>query len=62
MHKYLESYVQGIGYEDLTDTGKQAKAMAKKIIDVGLSSQSKKYYGSEVTLYYPGLITQAKPI
>mgnify|MGYP003316118791 CR=1 FL=1 len=24
MHKYLESHIEGIGYEDLTDTGKQA--------------------------------------
>ena len=23
-HKYLESHIEGIGYEDLTDTGKQA--------------------------------------
>ena len=50
MHKYLESYVQEIGYEDLTDTGKQAKTMAQKIIDVGLTPVDE-YYGSEVTKY-----------
>ena len=54
MHKYLESYIQEIGYEDLTDTGKQAKTMAQKIIDVGLTPVDE-YYGSEVTMYYPGL-------
>ena len=54
MHKYLESYVQEIGYEDLTDTGKQAKTMAQKIIDVGLTPVDE-YYGTEVTMYYPGL-------
>ena len=37
MHKYLESYIQEIGYEDLTDTGKQAKSMAQKVIEIGLA-------------------------
>ena len=54
MHKYLESYIEGIGYEDLTDTGKQAKAMAEKVIEIGLAPVDE-YYGSEVTMYYPGL-------
>ena len=54
MHKYLESYIEGIGYADLTDTGKQAKAMAEKVIEIGLAPVDE-YYGSEVTMYYPGL-------
>ena len=54
MHKFLEKHIGGIGYEDLTEIGLQAKPMAQKIIDVGLSYVSQ-YYGSEVTLYYPGL-------
>ena len=54
MHKFLEKHIEGIGYEDLTDIGVQAKPMAQKIIDVGLTPISE-YYGSEVTLYYPGL-------
>ena len=54
MHKFLEHYVQGTGYEDLTDLGQKAKAMAKKVIDVGLTPVEE-IYGSEVTLYYPGL-------
>ena len=54
MHKFLESYVQGVGYDDLTGLGQEAKAMAEKIIDVGLTPVEE-YYGSEVTLYYPGL-------
>ena len=54
MHKYLESYIQEIGYEDLTDTGKQAKSMSDKIIEIGLAPVDE-YYGSEVTMYYPGL-------
>ena len=54
MHKFLEKHIIGKGYEDLTDIGIQAKPMAQKIIDVGLTPVSE-YYGSEVTLYYPGL-------
>jgi genome maintenance exonuclease 1 len=54
MHKYLESYITEVGYEDLTDTGSQAKSMSKKVIDVGLAPVDE-YYGSEVTMYYPGL-------
>jgi len=54
MHKFLESYIQGIGYDDLTTIGQAAKPMAQKIIEVGLTPISE-YYGSEVMLHYPGL-------
>ena len=54
MHKYLENYVIGKGYEDLTELGQETKRMAQKVIDVGLAPVSG-YFGSEVTLYYPGL-------
>ena len=54
MHKFLEKHIQGYGYEDLTPIGKEAKPMAHKIIEEGLKPISH-YYGSEVTLYYPGL-------
>ena len=54
MHKYLESHITDIGYEDLTDTGKHAKTMAEKVIEIGLAPVDE-YYGSEVTMYYPGL-------
>ena len=54
MHKFIEKYIQESGYEDLTPIGVEAKPMAQKIIEVGLQNISK-YYGSEVTLYYPGL-------
>ena len=54
MHKYLENYVLGKGYEDLTDLGQETKRMAEKVIEVGLAPGSE-YFGSEVTLYYPGL-------
>jgi hypothetical protein len=54
MHKFIEAYILGKGYEDLTSLGQQAKTMAHKVIDVGLTPVEE-YYGSEVTLYYPGL-------
>ena len=54
MHKFLEHYVQATGYDDLTEIGQKAKAMAEKVIDVGLTPVEE-IYGSEVTLYYPGL-------
>ena len=54
MHKFLEHYILGTGYDDLTGLGQEAKAMAEKVIDVGLTPVEE-YYGSEVTLYYPGL-------
>ena len=54
MHKFLEHYILGSGYDDLTEIGQKAKTMAQKIIEVGLAPVEE-YYGSEVTLYYPGL-------
>ena len=54
MHKFLEHHITGVGYDDLTALGQEAKAMAKKVIDVGLTPVDE-WYGSEVTLYYPGL-------
>ena len=54
MHKFIESYILERGYEDLTSLGQQAKTMAGKVIEKGLTPVDE-YYGSEVTLYYPGL-------
>ena len=54
MHKFLEHHVLGTGYDDLTEIGQKAKAMASKVIDIGLAPVEE-YYGSEVTLHYPGL-------
>ena len=54
MHKFLEHYIIGSGYDDLTELGQKAKTMAEKIIDGGLTPVEE-WYGSEVTLYYPGL-------
>mgnify|MGYP003134816040 CR=1 FL=1 len=54
MHKFLEHHILGTGYDDLTELGQKAKAMAEKIIEIGLAPVEE-WYGSEVTLYYPGL-------
>ena len=54
MHKFLEHHILGTGYDDLTGIGQEAKPMAQKIIEVGLTPVEE-YYGSEVTLHYPGL-------
>ena len=54
MHKFLEHYILGTGYDDLTELGQKAKTMAEKVIEVGLTPVDE-WYGSEGTLYYPGL-------
>ena len=54
MHKFLEHYILGTGYDDLTGLGQEAKSMAEKIIEISLAPVEE-YYGSEVTMYYPGL-------
>ena len=53
MHKFLENHILGTGYDDLTGIGQEAKPMAQKIIEVGLTPVEE-YYGSEVTMHYPG--------
>ena len=54
MHKILEKYILEDGYIDLTDVGQEAHSMAKQVIERGLCNVPE-FYGSEVTLYYPGL-------
>ena len=54
MHKFIEKYIQKSGYEDLTPIGVEAKPMAQKIIETGLTPVSE-YYGAEVTVHYPEL-------
>jgi len=54
MHKFLENHIQGVGYDDLTPIGCEAKPMAQKVIEMGLENVEE-YYGSEVMLHYPGL-------
>ena len=58
MHLHLERYIEGKGHLDLTDEGQVAGNMAQTIIDKGLCDMSE-IWGSEVTLYYPGLYAGA---
>jgi genome maintenance exonuclease 1 len=54
MHKILEKYILEQGYLDETEVGKQAHNMAIQVIQNGLSNVTE-YYGTECTLFYPGL-------
>ena len=54
MHSFLEYYVRGDKLLDLSDEGKVASGMGQVIIDQGLRDMEE-VWGSEVTLFYPGL-------
>ena len=54
MHTYLEGYIKGERHLDLTSVGKEAGIMASKVIESGLGDLGE-VWGTEVTLYYPGL-------
>ena len=54
MHKFLEYYVQNQKLLDLSDEGQAASSMGRAIIDQGLKDVEE-VWGSEVTLFYPGL-------
>ena len=58
MHLHLERHITGEGHLDLTPEGKIAKAMADTIIDKGFNDLQE-IWGSEVTLFYPGLYAGA---
>ena len=53
LHLYIERFVNGDKYKDLTEIGAQAEKMAQKIIDEAFSDITE-IWGSEVHLYYPG--------
>ena len=61
MHLHLEKYILGEGHLDLTDEGKTAKSMAQTVIDKGLGDLQE-IWGSEVTLWYPGLYAGATDV
>ena len=54
MHSFLEYYVRGDKLLDLSDEGQVASGMGQVIIDQGLRDMEE-VWGSEVTLFYPGL-------
>ena len=54
MHTYLEGYINNTPHLDLTAVGKEAGRMANIVIESGLGDLEE-VWGSEVTLFYPGL-------
>lgn len=54
MHTYLEGYIKDERHLDLTALGKEAGKMANVVIRSGLGDLGE-VWGTEVTLYYPGL-------
>ena len=54
MHEFLEMHLRGDKLLDLSSEGLAARGMAREIIEQGLK-ELKEIWGSEVTLFYPGL-------
>ena len=54
MHQFLEFYLRNEKILDLSDEGQVASGMGQVIIDQGFNDL-KEIWGSEVTLFYPGL-------
>ena len=61
MHTYLEGYINDQRHLDLTALGKEAGRMADVVIRSGLGDLEE-VWGSEVTLYYPGLYAGATDV
>ena len=61
MHLHLEKHILGQGYMDLTEEGTTAQSMAQTVIDKGLGDLQE-IWGSEVTLWYPGLYAGATDV
>ena len=62
MHHIIECHLLGQNHADLTDLGHQAGSMANVIIDEGLRGSMEEIWGTEVTLYYPGLYAGASDL
>ena len=54
MHEFLEMHLRGDKLLDLSSEGQAASSMARVIIEQGLKD-IEEVWGSEVTLFYPGL-------
>ena len=61
MHTYLEGYITDQRHLDLTALGQEAGRMANVVIEKGLGDLEE-VWGSEVTLYYPGLYAGATDV
>jgi len=61
MHAYLEDHLSGKQRIDLTPIGEAARTMAQMIVDQGFKDLNE-IWGSEVTVYYPGLYAGATDV
>ena len=61
MHTYLEGYIKDERHLDLTALGQEAGRMANVVIRSGLGDLEE-VWGTEVTLYYPGLYAGATDV
>jgi len=59
MHRIIEGYLTDQGHADLSDMGQLAGQMAQKVFKEGLKGSMEEIWGSEITLYYPGLYAGA---
>jgi len=59
MHRIIEGFVLGEGHADLSPMGQAAGTMAQTIFKRGLKGSMDEIWGSEITLYYPGLYAGA---
>ena len=59
MHRIIEGHLLGRKHADFSDLGQNAGTMAQKIIDEGLEGRMDEIWGSEITIYYPGLFAGA---
>ena len=59
MHRIIEGYITGEGHADLSHMGQAAGIMAQTIFKEGLKGSMEEIWGSEITLYYPGLYAGA---
>jgi hypothetical protein len=62
MHRIIESHLLGQRHADLSDLGQQAGVMAQIIYDEGLKGSMDEIWGTELTLYYPGLYAGASDL
>ena len=59
MHRIIEGHLLGQRHADLSDQGQLAGVMAKKVIESGIRGHLDEIWGSEITVYYPGLYAGA---
>lgn len=59
MHRIIEGYLLGRNHADFSDQGQLAGVMAETIIESGIRGHLDEIWGSEITVYYPGLYAGA---